>query len=75
MDGKEVKEKFASKNAFRDFMKANPDKWNEYRSALNLDGANDLERLSDEEIEKIESEEKELSDELLADIEGTKVES
>lgn len=75
MDGKEVKEKFASKNAFRDFMKANPDKWNEYRSALNLDGANDLERLSGEEIEKIESEEKELSDELLADIEETKVES
>lgn len=75
MDGKDVKEKFASKNAFRDFMKANPDKWNEYRSELNLDGTNDLERLSDDEIEKIESEEKALSDELLSDIEETKVES
>ena len=63
MNGKEVKEKFASRTAFLDTMKNDPEKWKEFNTLLG-GGARGLERLSEEEIKAIEKEESDLAEEI-----------
>lgn len=63
MNGKEVKEKFASRTAFLDTMKNDPEKWKEFNTLLD-GGARGLERLSEEEIKAIEKEESDLAEEI-----------
>lgn len=77
VDG-EAKEKFSGRAAFREFMKANPEAWEEYRNMLG-ETTFTIEDLSEEEIEEIEKEEKKLrkkkaeTDKLLESIENEEV--
>ena len=79
VDGK-VKEKFASKNAFREAMKTNPKMWYEYSGML-ASVSSPLEQLSEKEIEEISKEEKRISkkaaetEKLLTEIEEAKAAS
>ena len=54
MDGDKEKEKFASRAAFREAMKKDPQKWAEYYALVS--GSAPTSDLTDEEIEAIEAE-------------------
>ena len=75
-----VKEKYASMNAFREAMKTNPKMWYEYSGML-ASVSSPLEQLSEKEIEEISKEEKRISkkaaetEKLLTEIEEAKAAS
>ena len=62
-DGKQY-EKFSGKNAFRTFMKDNPDKWEEFNSMLKGCG---VKSLTADEIDEIKAEEKLIDENIVYD--------